>query len=511
MAYRVEKEDNEVNAIVIDGWEKGIAPDPYSGLNRLLSVDLETPGEIAVGYGITTSTTSGGTLGKPIASSKRLFPSYGTPVGIPTGSVQSYAILDADGQVWESTSITGTWTFLSSSNSTTGSTNKDGVVYWLGYLFKTRGANIDYWNGSTWTTGWQTTLDVGVKHQMYVATNNQLYITNGNTIARVFAPDPSAFAPGTPETFDFNIAILSLPVTESALSLVEIGGGNSAQSTLLIGGSFNAIYPWDKLSTSFSLPINVADGYIGKMVAVNQNAFIFPGNTGGRGRIYRTNGSQADLYFKIPDYVFGVQDPYFEWGDVIFHNNNLIFGLFPLLNSNSTVPTGVTSRQVWALNLDTGAFRSISAIVAASLKAKASVLISAVSPSGPGFSYILGWDDNTSPGTQGIGYSGTTAGVGSSDFYTDLMPVGTAFDKRTFTQVEFKLRTPLVAGETIRIFPIVDGVEGTELSFQPTVTTGSISGVANQTFQGAQWLQFYVSMTGNSASSGVRLKEIRLR
>ena len=279
MSYRLEKEPNGEQALVIDGWEKGIGPDPYSGMGKMLGVNLEVPGEVSVGYGLTTSVTSGGTLGKPIDSSTRFFPTYTTPVGIPTGSAQSYAILDDSGQVWESTSITGTWTFLTSSNSTSGSSDKDGVAYWLGYLWKTRGANIDYWDGSTWHAGWKTTLDAGVKHQLYVATNNQLYITNGNSIARIFAADPTSFDPTNTGTYDFNIAILNLPVTETALSLAEVGGGNTPQSTLLIGGAGNAIYPWDKLSSSFALPIYVADGYIAKMISVNQNAFIFPGNT----------------------------------------------------------------------------------------------------------------------------------------------------------------------------------------------------------------------------------------
>lgn len=506
MAYRIEKEQNGKNAIVIDGWEKGTAPDPYSGIGEMLSVDLETPGEVSVGYGITTSSTSGGTLGKPIARSTRYFPTY-VSQGIPTGAAQSYAMLDASGQVYESTSITGTWTFLSSSNSTVGSSNLDGIVYWLGYLFKFRNDKIDYWNGTTWSTGWKN-ITGGVQHFAYVASDNVLYFTNGNYLGSISAPTPASFDPTSSITYAFSITKLALPVTDISLSIGEVGGGNAPQSTLLVGGSQNAVYPWDKISSSFGLPIYVADQYIKRIVSANQNAFIFPGNQGGRGRIYITNGSQAEVWYKIPDYIFGEQDPYYVWGDAIYHRNEIIFGFFPTENSGAGIIQNFY--YVWAINLDTKVFRAISQLpVSATFVSNASCLIGAANPNTKGFSYIVGWDNNGS--APGIGYSGTTAGVGTGFLQTDLIPIGSFLQKQTYTQVEFKLRTPLQSGESIQITPIVDASVGTNLVFAPTITTGVISGYAPVTFEKAQWLQLSVSLTGNSGTSGCRLKEIRIR
>lgn len=510
MSYRFEKEPNGKSAIVIDGWEKGIAQDPYSGMNGMFQVDLETEGEISVGYPITTSATSGGTLTNPIARSTRFF-SYGSP-GVPTGSPSSFAILDDTGQVFESTTYNGTFVFLSSSNSGSGSTNNDGIAYWLGYLFKTRGVNIDYWNGSTWTNFTGSSManfTAGVKHYMYVGSDNVLYITNGNYLAALTAPTPESFDPTNTATYSWSGQKLRLPVTDQALSLAEVGGGNSPNSTLLIGGTQNAIYPWDKTASSFGQPIYVADSYIKLMISVNQNAFIFPGNQSGRGRIYITNGSQADLYHKIPDYLFGEQDPYFVWGDAIFHRNNLLFSFFP--TNNSGAGTIQNFGYVWALKLDNSKqFRAISALpTSATFVANATCLISLSNASSKGFGYIVAW---TNAGVApGIGYSGTTAGIGTSSFTTDLVPIGTFLQKQTFSQIEFKLRSPLQSGESLNITPIVDTVFGSALTFNPTVTTGSISGYAAVNFQNAQWLQFLVTQTGNSATSGVRLKEVRIR
>lgn len=505
MAWKTIKEDTGVEAILINGWEKGTAPDPYSGMNRMFQVDLNTTGEVAVGYKLTTSTTSGATLGTPIADSTRLFV-YGTP-GVPVGSPQSFAMLDANGRVWESTSITGTWNFLSSSNSTSGSSSNDGVIYWLGYLFKTRGSNIDYWDGSTWHTGWQTSLTSSIKHYMYVSATNVLYITNGAWLASITPNTPTTFDPTSSGTYTFNNNKLQIPVTDVSLSLTEVGiGSPSGSTTLLIGGSNNAIYPWDQESQKFGEPIYVAESYIGLMVSANQNAFIFPGNQQGRGRIYITNGSQASVYFKMPDYIFGEQDPYYVWGDAIFHRNNLVFGCFITKNSGAGV---LLFSEIFAIDLDTKAFRAISDIPTGTAKGNATCLISTLNLSSPGFGYIAGWDDNST--TPGIGYSGTTVGTGTSVINTDLIPIGTVLDKKTNNQVEIKLRSALQSGESLTIFPVVDSNTGSALVFEPPLTTGSISGVAPVNFEQAQWLQFQISSTGNSATSGVRLFEIRVR
>ncbi len=505
MAYRVVKDRNGKEEIIITFPDTGIAPDPYSGLNRQFAVNLSVPNEISVGYPITASTTSGATLGTPIARSTAWFAAYGSAVG--NGSPSRFAMLDAGGQVFEATSVTGTWTFLSSSNSTTGSSANDGIAYYLGYLFKFRNDKIDYWNGTAWVAGWQT-ITGGVKHFAYVASDNTLYFTNGNFLGAIGLDDPSdptSFDPTSAGTYTFETEKLQLPQNDWAVSIGEVGGGNTPQSTLLVGGLGNAIYPWDKTTASFNYPIYMADTYAANIVSANQNAFIFAGKNSGRGRIFITNGAQAEVFFKMPDYITGQQEPYYTWGDAIFHRNNLIFGAFVIPNSGASP---LLFSQVWALDLQTKAFRSVSDITSGTGAGNATCLISPSNLAVPGMGYIIGWTDGTTPG---IGYSGTTAGTGVAVITTDLMPVGTFFDRKTFSQVEIKLRSALGSGESITVTPIADGSSTTNLTFSPTLTNGTRFATAPVTFQANQWLQFSISMTGNSVTSGCRLYEMRLR
>ena len=522
MAWHIEKETGD---IIIDGWEKGISSSPYGGMGLMDAVDLSVPGEVAVGFTVTSSTISGATMTSPIARSTRWF-GYGTPA-IPAYSLRSFAILDDSGQVFESTSLTGTWTFLSSGNTKTGASAKDGLAYWMGYLWKFQDNTIYFWNNSTWATfTGSATITGSVKHYAYVASDNILYFTNGNYVGSLAAKSPlTSFDPTSSSTYTLTAQKLQLPVEDVANCLCEIGYGSSPNTQLLIGGIKNAIYPWDKTSISFTVPIYISDSFISMMVAVNQNVLVFTGSnfanytgeTSSRGRIYITNGSQANLWFKIPDWIFNYQDPRYLWGDAIFHRNHIVFG-FQVYDNEANL---VFTPYVWQIEVQTAqlntefsmaqAFHSISDIPGGGNK-NPTVLISADPLSGEGYNYIVGWTDSSGGGSTGIGYSGTAAGKGSCDIKTDLIPVGTFLSKKTFKNVEYKLRNEMQSGESLSITPILDNsTTATALTFSPTAGNGQLSGVAPINFTGVQWLNFSVSLNGNSGNSGVRLREIRIR
>lgn len=514
MSYTFEKENNGEKAIVISGWNKGIAPDPYSGIGKMLTVDLSTPGEVSSGYGLTLNTLGAGTLNTPIHRAMKQV----------NGVATLYFILDAASQVWSSSTYNGTFSFLSTSNSTTGATAANqGLCYYVprsgianSYLFKFRNDSIDYlklgtgtwvvgWNPATGSAGSTGIITASVNHFAIEGQDSVLYFCNGAGIGSIFEQDGQIFDPTIPATYNFTTQAVPIAAYDTAQSIAEQG------VNLLIGGSLNAIYPWDRVSPQPNYPIFIGDTFIDRMVTVNTNVYIFPGGTTSRGRIYLTNGSQANLYFKIPDYITGVQDPYFVWGDAMFHRNSLIFGFFMKKNGGGYVTADTDFRstdQVWSIDLDTKVFQSISTLGAASVIGRASVLMPSLQTS-PGMSYIVGVDDSQSATSASIEYSGTAAGIGRYFVFTDLIPVGTLFDKRTFSQVEIKLRSPLESGESIVLSPIVDGVVGGALT--PAIAVGALSAVFPVNFQGAQWLSFNVFAIGNSTTSGVRLYEIRVR
>jgi len=497
MAYRLEGSD-----IVIDGWENGIAESPFKGISDMRVANINNiPGTVGVGYSLTSATLSGGgsSLGRP----------YYKAVDTTT---HTYYVLDTNGRVWSAPSLAGTFTYLSSGDSLTGAGQSQmGLVFWHGYLIRFRNDSIDWYSGGTWHIGWNpATGGTGasgiitgtVTHFAIAAQDDAIYFCNGQYVGSIISK--GTFDPTSTSTFTFNSQALALPYYDQAVSLAEAG------TTLLVGGVHNAIYPWDRLSSSYRYPIFIADHYMKRMVTANNNVYIFAGNTDSRGKIYISNGSNAELFFKIPDHITGYVEPYFEWGDAIWHRNNLIFTFSPAKNSNRDLITGFD--YVWAVDCDSKAFRSVSEVSVGSAKLNASVLIGGVfNDVHAGLNYVIGWDDLS--GNYGISSSSTTAGVNSLCFVkTDWMPVGTFLTKRTFENLELKLYSPLQSGESIIVTAITDK---TAVNLGTMSYSGGDTGYSKvfpaMGFENAEWLYFQLSLTGNSETSGVRLREIRLR
>lgn len=96
---------------------------------------------------------------------------------------------------------------------------------------------------------------------------------------------------------------------------------------------------------------------------------------------------------------------------------------------------------------------------------------------------------------------------------TDVIPVGTFLDKKTFTQVEYKLASALTTGESVQINYRTDleqpFVSAGTISTEPNTVSGIIQGV---NFQKAQILQLQVILTSTATSpSYCRLQEIYIR
>ncbi len=509
MAWHTEKNGQ----IVIDGFEQGIAPDPYSGMTAMRKVNVNTVlKEVSVGFGLTDSTITSGTLGVPIHRATKTVLGQG---------IQNY-ICDASGQVFKSSNGTESATWATTSAPTTGATaNNQGMAYLTkgtGYLFRFRQTSIDYYTGTAWVTGWNPTtggsgatgvIIADTNHFAFVAPNNFLYFCNGSGIGSIseipgktFDPTDNttyivAISSGTTPSTDLNA--LKIPTYDNAQSITNIG------AQLLIGGSLNAIYPWDRVSSTFNIPIYCAENFIRKMVTANTNVFIFPGNINGRGRIYKTNGSQCDPWFKFPDYISGFQEPYYKFWDAIYHRNSLVFGVEVTQNGTGAVIVSPTS-AVWAVDCEDKTFRGVSDVLGGISSAR--VLIPDISGSlAPGYGYITGYSDGAS--TSGIASTITAAGTGTGTIISDLIPVGTFLTPKTFSQVEFKLSTPLQSGESIQLIYISDENDSNTIgTFTSSGTT--IANNISVNFERSQWLRIEAILTGNSPTSGCRLREIRL-
>lgn len=597
--YRFDSYDQ---SLVIDGFEKGIADNPYNGLADMRNMNIiSVPGEGSVNFAtakisatafsgtMTTTSASADTVTlsaspedgqaiifsvlSDITKGLTLVNADGSPTvyWLKTGSGGVYTLqssynpgsatvnitgdgvtgtwatvnmakpkaftsttdgntwmVDASGYVWSNARMTTTnsfWTFTG--NAINSFSNGNGIVAYTasdgtGYIFVYSNSSIDYtlslesgvawnyqWNPGLGTVGvWSNTPSSRLKtsnavsnsHQALWAPDGTVYFCDGNWVNSFVQTDPTiAFVPTTIATYVF-AQFLLLPI-DTAQCLTFLG------SNILIGGIKNIIYVWDTTSVLPSSVILIPEFNVQQLVTVNTNTFIFVGT---RGRIYVTNGTNAQLYKKIPDHISGTVEPYYNWGGATSTKNQLYFGVNAITNK-----TGTAINQyggVWAIDLDTQAIRLTNKLSYGTYAGLVTAVIPNFGTDPAGTGLYIGWQDGAGnfgvDTTIGDPYTGSQATVDS-----DLIPIGTYNKPRNFTQIEYRLTQPLVSGESITIKTrLIFNTQDT--GYTTTLTDSSAGNYSNTgpiNFQNAQWVQFQIVLNSTATNPSFnRLKEIRI-
>lgn len=423
--------------------------------------------------------------------------------------VNNYVFLiDNAGKAWW-INASGNLIFLG--NDTRANAHGNGICVYNGFIFVFRDTIIDYLpvdavtntssTASQWAYAWQTGLASNLIHQAISAQDNAMYFCCNTTVGSVLTNAGSSFDPTSSGSYSYNTSALQLPATDRATYIAELG------TNLLIGGIINRVYPWDRLSTSFQYPIILAENYTSKIVSTNSNSYIFAGN---RGRIYITNGSNVEVYKKIPDSITNFPDPYFTWGGAIYWKNQLYFTLQATAN-NGTSTAAING--LYAIDVTSNAFRNTNLIISSTLAGSTPVIIPNIRSTTPAGAGIYMCYTNTGQTVFGIDVTATTpyTSVGQAFIDTDLIPVGTFLRKKTYKQIEFKLAAALVAGESIQISARAS-LSDLFVLVGSTNTVGAISDVYTVNFEKFQWLQLRIEPVSTASSpSYVRLTEVRVR
>ncbi len=319
---------------------------------------------------------------------------------------------------------------------------------------------------------------------------------------------------GSSPTVQFSGQRVNLPSNETAQCLVEIG------NTVLIGGRTNTVYPWNQVDSVPSDFIALPEENVSSMINVNNIAYIFAGN---KGNIYITNGSQASLTLKVPDYVAGVPgdvdsyvEPYFTWGDSMYCRGRVYFSIL-----DQTADKAGNCGGVWSFvpiqNIDPNqqigmALRLENQNSYGTYNGYATILIPAVDQKAISPQYWSAWQNGISTPSYGIDFTSENP-VTQYVVETDILMTGTMLHKKTFKQVEYKLTTPLLTNDSISIQYRLNSTSAwtalTDIKDEPS----KLSGYFNLPFQKTEWVQFRIvgNTGGTTTSSFTRLKEIRLR
>jgi len=257
-----------------------------------------------------------------------------------------YYAQDSNGRIWYTRG--STTAYLLDGNSLTGATGNGICLFRVSdgsatYLFVFRSAKIDVinvfsnteLNTPTWTTDWQSvnsSAGSGNRHAAIVGQDNIIYYTDDRYVGSIQEKPGSVFAPGTAGTYTFSNQALTLPQNEMAYCITEL------QSNILVGGlNFNKIYPWDRVSSSFTIPLNVPEKGVYQIVNTGNKVIILAGQ---KGNIYQTQGTYVTLYKEIPTYLINngnslLSNP-ITWGGLATRTGAVVFGIGMTINTTAS-------------------------------------------------------------------------------------------------------------------------------------------------------------------------------
>lgn len=437
-------------------------------------------------------------------------------------------ILDDAGRAWWVNS-SGNLTFIG--NTTLTSAHGNGICVLGDYLFVFRDAAMDYLpityltstSAPSWTYGWNSYVlsassVTGYSHHAINTQDNGMYFCNDQNIQSILIKGGSTFDPATASTYTSSLAssngyALLLPSVDRSTCLAELG------TNILVGGIQNKVYPWNRVATSYNYPLILAENHTVRMVTTNSTTFIFAGN---RGRIYMTNGSNIQLFKKVPDHIvqiFGTTngtDPYFTWKDAIYWKSQIYFS-FEAATNAGTVITNLGG--IWAIDISLNDLQIITATCLRMVNTLSqatyipSVLLPNIRTATPAGAGIYAGYYNTLTTGYGVEVTQTTPYVDTDiggEIYSDLIPTGIFTKPRSFEQVEFKLAKEMVSGESVRMS--VRQSNSQSWTVLGTTTSGVLSNIEPFATQDSQWIQVYIELFSTATTpSFVPLKEIRLR
>lgn len=213
--------------------------------------------------------------------------------------------------------------------------NDSGSTHWLLAFRNALIDIIDVYSDAdketpSWTNGWDfggtasdSTLNSGAgsgnRHHAIVGQDDIVYFTDGRYIGTIKEASGSTFAPGTSSTYTGNDQALDTPTNEVLVHLEELG-----TKILAAGSRSNNIYPWDRISDSFDLPIKVPEFNVQRLKNVGNLVYVLAGKTG---IIYSTQGTYVKEVKKLPENVVGdTLTTSVTWGGVDAYKGGLLFG-----------------------------------------------------------------------------------------------------------------------------------------------------------------------------------------
>lgn len=492
--------------ITISNPQKGIANSAVLGNEAIIGCEIfQEPGVLKIQNALVADSSdvnnpSYVTLtGFPIADANNVNPAGTAQRTVVTDSGQIFSGANANFLMY--TASFG-WDACAWNSEFTVVSYAAGGVGYLGCVYH------DQYGGVSWFGARVGSLDATHYIKLLMGQDGYMYFTNGNKIGRITNLVNVA---GT-VTMTATTNALDLPPEVYAVTLAELG------SNLLIGtqrgtsygsrGTYAVanIYPWDRTSSSFRLPVTIAENGMNAMIS-HRNQVYFSAGTDGN--IYVTDGTNYQLVKKLPYTTIGKYNPV-SWvypnAMCISQQGTLLIGLSANYDGNSPTTTGV-----WEIALTQGYPAHLPYFSRdGNLGQTANVRFGSVK--------VLNIEDIAVGVASGTDYelsvtSSTTLNTSyTAKWRTEFFMVGSRNNRKSFNSLEFTLLEPLIANQGIRIAYRKNRSESfTTIGTFTFATLGSV--ISHQTkalIADAEMVQFEISLEYTSAIFGKNVNLIRI-
>lgn len=483
--------------IVIKDWQTGIANSPHLGFADMRNVDIHSiPGVVQVGLRTVQATAT-------LAKVKWFVTNYDDPTMVFG--------LDEGNRLLQSTDSGDTWAQVA---------DIAGAGQGLGFWKKNvivAGSNALTAFATPFTQG--TALGTNIEqdgdyHPMLNGQDDILYGGSGRYVFSLQEVSGTTFTSNSVTTYTVNSQALDLPTEYRIKSLEELGEhiilGTFQGSANITNGLYSVkvadLFPWDRVSDSFRLPVKLNEVGVNQVKNINNVLYI---NAGIQGRYYVSNGSSTQPLFEIPPHIadpsssaFYTNNPaaiaYFE-GEVLFGTSGNTFGL--------------GGQGVWSYKDGAKYLKNIISN-AQDGSGTANVTIEAIHPVSRN-DYLVSWSyGGVDYGIDKVStsrYTGYQARVDSSYY-----PVGTQSKPQTFSELEFELVEPLLSGQGVRFSyrtDLVSSFTQTEPYTFDNSTYGEIQGgLAKLQVETKQGIQVRIEMTSPAGTANTpKLKTVTIR
>lgn len=352
--------------------------------------------------------------------------------------------VDSDGRVWQ---LNGSFLWYLVSGNTITSTSGNGLAVYKNYLLNFRNNAIDTYGPltgtPTWSNSWQT-LKGGVgTHRTLVGQDDILYWgdddgANNPFIGSLQQNSGSTFDPATGGTFTYTTGALALPQYKIVTALAELG------VNLMVGTSGKEIYPWDRTSASFALPIVCPETYVYAMQNVGNQLYIAAGN---KANIYLYNGYLAAPKKVFPKHLLSNDGYTATVGAMCVVDRKLLFTVLTVGNSG-----------VYSLDFITGAMTMENVASNGSVGGFNPVRLNAML-SKNNYYFTSWWDLDASTYSIDVSSDGgtyryptsSTDSTFKSYVTTPNLDIGYYNEPRTLQYVQVYLDKPLATGHGVRV------------------------------------------------------------